>query len=272
MIAILILAQSREGYIGLALTIIVLALIALSPKGRLYSLAGMLIIAIILGILLASHWNSVQSWALGSDLPAGSALSLDTLQVRMEIWSRAIYGIQDFPFTGMGMNVFRKAVSVLYPLFTIPPGRDIGHAHNEFLQAALDLGIPGLIAFIGLYIVAFWMLLSTWRRVRAGERSLSPSFPIADASAKSVGRFSLLDASPFANTDFVKIELLGLGGGLLAHMIWGMTDTIALGARPGFLFWIILGLICGLHQQAQERAETIESIASSKSMDVGLHV
>jgi putative inorganic carbon (hco3(-)) transporter len=74
--------------------------------------------------------------------------------------------IQDFPFTGMGMNVFRKVVPVLYPLFLIGPDIDIGHAHNEFLQAALDLGIPGLIAFLALYIGVFWMLADVWRATR----------------------------------------------------------------------------------------------------------
>ncbi|MBU4225932.1 MAG: O-antigen ligase family protein [Chloroflexi bacterium] len=81
----------------------------------------------------------------------------------MEVWSRAIYGIQDFPFTGMGVNAFRKVVPVLYPLFTVSPDVDIGHAHNEFLQAGLDLGIPGLIAFSALYIGVFWMLADIWK-------------------------------------------------------------------------------------------------------------
>ena len=65
-------------------------------------------------------------------------------------------------FTGMGMDTFRSVVNVLYPLQIISAGspiKDIGHAHNEFLQAALDLGIPGLIAFISIYIVAFTMLV-----------------------------------------------------------------------------------------------------------------
>jgi putative inorganic carbon (HCO3(-)) transporter len=86
----------------------------------------------------------------------------------LEVWSRAIYGIQDFPFTGMGMNAFRKVVPVPYPLFTVSPDVDIRHAHNEFLQAALDLGIPGLIAFITLYIGAFWMLWEIWKNTVVG--------------------------------------------------------------------------------------------------------
>jgi O-antigen ligase len=39
---------------------------------------------------------------------------------------------------------------VLYPLFTVSPDVDLGHAHNEWLQASVDLGLIGLIAFVGL--------------------------------------------------------------------------------------------------------------------------
>ena len=141
-IAILILTQSREGYIGLALTLPVLILIALPPRWRWYSLAILALLAIILGVLLASHWEAVRIWVTGSDLAADPALSLNSLEARLEVWSRAIYGIQDFPFTGMGMNTFRKVVPVLYPLFLIGPDIDIGHAHNEFLAGCAGFGHP----------------------------------------------------------------------------------------------------------------------------------
>jgi hypothetical protein len=29
----------------------------------------------------------------------------------------------------------------------------------------------------------------------------------------------------------------GVGAGLLAHFVYGMTDTVALGAKPGIFFW-----------------------------------
>jgi O-antigen ligase len=124
----------------------------------------------------------------------------------------------------MGMNTFRTVVHVLYPLFTISPDKDIGHAHNEFLQAGLDLGLPGLIAFLGLYIGAFWMLVEIWGK---RERLNQGIFPL----------------------NIQKITVFGLGGGLLAHFIFGLIDAVPLGARSGFLFWISLGLISGLYLQ-----------------------
>ena len=164
--AVFVLTQSRGGYIGLAVTLPLLTLIALPRRWRWYSLIVFVVLAVVLGFVVYSHWEAIRTWVAGSDLASDPALSLNSLEGRLEVWSRAIYGIQDFPFTGMGMNAFRKVVPVLYPLFLVSPDVDIGHAHNEFLQAALDLGIPGLIAFIAVYIIAFWMLADMWKATR----------------------------------------------------------------------------------------------------------
>ena len=240
--AVFVLTQSRGGYISLALTLPLLILIALPRRWRWYSLIPLVVLAILLGFLVASRWEAVRSWVTGSDMAADPALSLSTFEARLEIWSRAIYGIQDFPFTGMGMNAFRKVVPLLYPLFLVSPDKDIGHAHNEFLQAALDLGIPGLIAFIAIYIIAFWMLADIWRNV--------PTFNTCPPG-RTPGRCE-------RSRMMQRATVLGLGGGLLAHMLYGITDAVALGAKPGLLFWMLLGLIAGLYEQTRAR----ESLAA----------
>jgi len=211
------LTQSRSGYLGLALAIPVMLVFGLPGRARWVALGASLLLAIGGLVYLAAG---------PVDILSGSDVQIDTLNGRLEIWSRALYGLQDFPFTGMGMNTFRQVVHILYPLFLISPDIDIAHAHNEFLQAGLDLGLPGLIAFIALYLGAFSMLARiTQRRHLAVE-------------LKRIGN------DPFDPTCLT----LGLGGGLLAHLFYGLTDAIALGAKPGLLFWILLGLIVGLER------------------------
>jgi hypothetical protein len=39
---------------------------------------------------------------------------------------------------------------------------------------------------------------------------------------------------------------LAYGAGLLAHALFGLADAVALGARPGFTMWLLLGLLAGL--------------------------
>ena len=92
----------------------------------------------------------------------------------------------------------------------------MGHAHNELLQAALDLGIPGLVGFLALNIAALGMVVSMLK-MEGAQRLLA----------------------------------LGLLGGLLAHFLFGLLDAIALGAKPGFIFWWLLGMVYGQYFQGQ---------------------
>jgi putative inorganic carbon (HCO3(-)) transporter len=237
---VILLSQSRAGYIGLIITLPLLILIALPPRWRLYYVTILVVLVIVSGIFLGSHWEAVRVWVSGSDLSTSTELSIDSLDGRLELWSRAIYGIQDFPFTGMGMNTFRMILPVLYPLSNIPSQVDFGHAHNEFLQAALDLGIPGLIAFLALYIGCFWMLAEIWRTTR------NPS----------------IENQPWSIV--TRLIALGLGGSLLAHLLYGLLDAVALGAKPGVLFWMLLGLLVGLHQQVQEHWTALDRIVPTR--------
>lgn len=230
---VFLLSQSRGSFLALGLALISILLIVLPSKWRrvLYVTLLLIIGIFVIFLLAIGGWENYISQ---SGLSEQAGFSIDSLKGRVEIWKRAIYGIQDFPITGMGMNTFREVVHVLYPFMQISPDIDIAHAHNEFLQAALDLGIPGLVAFISIYMITFWMLFriwkesSTWKMDRINVQ-------------KSPGR----ESSPSIN--LIQVMVLGLGGGLFAHMLFGMTDAISLGAKPGIFYWMLLGLITSLH-------------------------
>jgi len=221
LVGVLVLTQSRGGWIAAALVLPVTLLTLLQGKRRWAATAILAATTIAAALWIGlSHPHALDPLILGPQEDPGHGTSLETLSARFEIWSRAIYGIQDFAFTGMGMNTFRRVVPVLYPLFTIGPEVDIGHAHNEFLQAALDLGIPGLTAFLAVNFGAFAMLAVSWR-----QRAKLP-FP-----------------EPLS-----RALIIGLGGGLGAHLIYGLTDAVALGAKPGILWWMLLGLIASMYR------------------------
>jgi O-antigen ligase len=169
--------------------------------------------------------------------------ALYTLESRIEIWSRAVSAIRDFAFTGMGMNTFRLLVHRLYPLYTVALGRDIAHAHNLWLQAALDLGVPGLVAYAALWLGAAVMLAGIWRAASESEAA----GPAAKTDGGAAGR-GLADLWP---ASFGHAIAAGLGGGLLSHFVYGLTDAVTLGAKPGVVWWLMLGLIAGLFLQMQ---------------------
>jgi hypothetical protein len=49
-----------------------------------------------------------------------------------------------------------------------------------------------------------------------------------------------------------RLLTIGLFGGLLAHFFFSLTDAVGLGAKPGFLFWWLLAMVCGLYEQPRE--------------------
>jgi putative inorganic carbon (HCO3(-)) transporter len=131
---------------------------------------------------------------------------------RLEVWSRAIFMIQDFPFTGIGMGSFEKLADTLYPLFLVAPGK-IAHSHNLFLQVAVDLGIPGLVAWLAAFLVT---CQSSWMVYQAGRS---------------------------ANENY----LAALGAGLLcaqvALAVHGLTDAVSWGVvRSAPLVWALWGV------------------------------
>jgi len=202
----LVLTQSRSAWLGVAAG----AAVVLWLVGRWGRV--ILIGAVAVGLMGAVLLGPDRLWP-GNSAPAANGqlgtVFNPTLSDRVEIWSRAIYGIQDFSFTGMGLGAFRYVMPVLYPLFTVSPDVDLGHAHNEWLQAGVDLGLIGLIAFVGLQGLALVLAYQAFRR------------PV------SVTAHWLM---------------AGVLAGLVAHSVFGLTDAVALGAKPGVFFWLLLAL------------------------------
>ncbi len=212
---VFILTLSRTAYLALAIAMVILGWLVLPRRWQI----GLAILAIttvvVLGFALSTMDTDTLNQVLFASTSGDASNTLNTMEGRMEIWTRAIECIQDFPYTGMGMNTFRTAVYIVHPPRLFNPDTDIGHAHNEYLQAALDLGVPGLVAFIWLYVSAFILLFKAYRWAATADRDTLP-------------------------------WILGLTGGLIAHFMFGINDAVALGAKPGILFWMLLGLAASI--------------------------
>ena len=206
MLLVLALTKSRGAWIGLAA-----ALLALVWLRWRWGLA-------VLGLVAAgiAVWVARLGWgAVLEALTAHEALS--GLDVRLEIWSRGLYMIQDFPFTGIGMGSYGPLADRLYPFFLQPTG-SIPHAHNLFMQVAVDLGLPGLVAWLVVFTGAGACAWRVWQEGRRrGER-----------------------------------WMWALGAGLIASQIalvvHGLTDATTWGVRPAPLVWALWGLACAAAQ------------------------
>jgi len=206
MMLVLGLTKSRGAWIGLAA-----ALLALVWLRWRWGLAVLGLVAAGLAVWVASlGWGAVLE-----ALTAHEALS--GLDIRLEIWSRGLYMIQDFPFTGIGMGEYGPLADRLYPFFLQPPG-SIPHAHNLFMQVAVDLGLPGLVAWLVVFTGA---AACAWRVWRLGQRQ-------------------------------GESWMWALGAGLIASqvalVVHGLTDATTWGVRPAPLVWALWGLACAAAQ------------------------
>ena len=221
MTGVLVLTQSRAGLLGFGVGMVVVLLLPVRWGRWGLAVAGCLV------VVTAPFWfNPVLNLLGGLGNAAAelggddAALDTATLAGRQEVWSRALYGIQDFIFTGMGLGTFRAIMPVLYPMFTVGPDFDIAHAHNFFLQTALDFGLPGLMALLAMYMVAVVQIVRVWREAQPATAAL-----------------------PLQAT--WRTWAIGLAGCLVAQTVYSQLDAVAMGSKPNFLLWFLFALTFG---------------------------
>jgi len=206
--AVLLLTQSRGALLGAAVATALLLVL------RWRRLAVLLPLLLIIAVFAFSQ-TGIDS--LFDQVGAGGVTH--GIEGRMELWSRGIYALTDFAFTGIGIGTFDLVIPLLYPLFLAGPGAQVGHAHNLFIQVGVDLGFPGLIAFLTLYIDVFVTLAVVLR-----QRQLALPWTLA----------------------------AGAAGGLTAMFVHGLLDVPLWGTKPSFLPWLLIALALGLGLHVRE--------------------
>lgn len=145
---------------------------------------GLAVLACVgLGLLLRSPALVI----LLARLPLGdSAIS------RVDLWQNTLTLIGDYPFTGSGLGVSSMVYSTYIYLLHVPY---FYHAHELFLQIAVEQGLPGLVAFLGLLLTTLYGLLATntWRNSRTLRLLYSTSF----GSLLAFVVYGLLDAEAY---------------------------------------------------------------------------
>ena len=210
--SVLLLTQSRGALVGLAFAVLVMFIL----WNRWFLLA---IPAVILGGLAALGVLGVE-W-LGEFMLSSTATSaVASFEGRLEIWTRALYMIQDFPITGVGLGMFDQIMDLLYPLFMVAPETNIFHPHNMFLSQAVSSGLPGLIGFLALIFLLFVM------------------------AVQSIGLSQREEAWPLA---------MGLLGALVAYLAHGMFDSPTSFIRASAILWILFGLQAALWLHLREQ-------------------
>ncbi|MGJ3239586.1 MAG: O-antigen ligase family protein [Anaerolineae bacterium] len=217
----LIFGQSRFAIAGVMLSLALISWFSLrSWRWRGVAFGGL---ALLLLVQISVMFGLAQPQSAGlSDRDAESVIT------RQAIWQRSAEMMRDYPLAGVGMYMYRTAIqqeAYLIPYYVendlpMPP-----HAHNEWLHIGAEMGVIGLLLFIGMQVTTAWMIWQGWH--------------YGDQLSRTVA--------------------LAMGAGLLAHAVYGVGDTIALWDRLQFVLWWLIGLIgaqytlARYHRTASER-------------------
>ena len=138
--------------------------------------------------------SSVEARPLWLFPDAGAARS-DVLQAGAEM-------LGDHALLGTGPGVYR----LLYPQYSGSYPIEGVDSGNGFLQTAVDMGVPGLLAMAGLVVALVWLLV---RGLRATEGDARRSLVACAGSFSAFATFSLFDAPNGAHGPLVMLAAVG---------------------------------------------------------------
>ena len=203
--ACLILTYSRGAWLSLLAVIGVYGLLC---NRKIFWLFVLLPIAMFLG-----H-DAVLERIMSIMNPTDTSSTL-----RIALWESTIAMIEDKPFFGIGW-VSYWLVYPEYDFFVNNPSIKIFHAHNMYLNIAAEIGIPGLLAFLGIM----------YGHVRL---------------ALSILRNSLESWS-----SGLMLGIIAAFGGIIIN---GLTDYVMFNIQLSMLYWLLNGLIVVVWQQKHQR-------------------
>ena len=138
----------------------------------------------------------------------------DTWELPFEFWTIAITIFKDHPLFGAGIGMYENLYRQYEHLLQFSQtGAKYLHAHNVYLETMAEMGIAGILAFLGTFIVFFKTAFHSIR----------------------------------ATADEYQTILLGLMGTILATLLLGFWGSIiTVGVQGAAMFWFLFGIAAGL--------------------------
>ena len=223
---VLFVTQSRSAWLALSLVLVVLWI----RSWRRFFLSLLLLLVVVMigvGYTSTSQRNAVAQpdpsrccvyhGCVSPQLRTGpleAVITMSSLSAsnRLAYWTSALAELANSPWLGIGINQFHAVDA--------SPPSPAAHAHNIFIQVALDLGVIGLLLYGALLAVLLMR---------------------ADRLARDYSGVAAQIGSA-AGLVLVGVHAFGLG------------DAVVLGARIGLFQWLAAGLIIGAWYTREFRA------------------
>ncbi len=177
--------------------------------------------------LLSLPWVGAFVWLKRDSLILTRLTSFgdSSTSYRLGIWKGVLRMLEDVGLFGIGIG--EEAFKKIYPMYALTGIEAAPHAHNLYLQIAVEMGVFALIAFL-IFIFLF-------------------------------AQFSFSFCKSAMNRSN-KLLSLGIFCGVLALLIQGMTDYVWYNYRVFLLFWMIVGLGVAHVCSAKNTEEEMEDV------------
>lgn len=216
----LLLTANRSAWIGTVVGLLVMGGLVLRYRmrpGRLRFQRHQLVSALVV-VAASAALFLVVSQAGGGIAQRGSTLkSLEkdhNLQERMGSWRAATHMIRERPWFGWGVGTYPVQQALFNPfsrdqaeIFT--RGGLSENAHNSYLQTAAELGLPGVLLYVGIPVAFLVTALRALKPMRRGYRQAT---------------------------------LIGLIAGVVGQMVTAVANPAWEYPECSLFYWFVLGL------------------------------
>ncbi len=144
---------------------------------------------------------------------------------RLPLYKSAILILRDYPLFGVGVGMFEKVLH--FPKYELPENYGIPkelnlHAHNTYLEVAAEMGLLGLLSFLGIIVTFFCKAIKKIRN--PGDMS--------------------------KNTQAI---FIGLSASVFAALVFAFSTTyITVGVNNSCYFWLLFGMAAGMLNKKDE--------------------
>jgi len=230
LILVLYLSQSHGAWLAIATAVLFIAVFSMRDRKTL--LVGAILFVVAAGLVIAVFHTRIISFLLDSHV---NAQGISTTTKRLYLWQTALKMIRDSPWFGYGMDNWLCHYSrntlcyipglkhywiLTNPVTHAPTGLidepDLSHPHNIFLHVWVSVGVFGLLAFIALLVLFFWLFMRVLTHLRSTES----------------GR---------------KLQLqwitIGIGAAMCAALVQGQVDSSFLEQDLAFCFWTLVAAL-----------------------------
>jgi O-antigen ligase len=236
MFVVLFLTHSLGAWIGIAVAALFVLVFSIRSR-KLLLIGGLVVLVLVVGIVAVYHAQLLDYIVNRHADEFGTG----TAAKRIYLWQTALNMIHDSPWLGYGLdnwlchyskNTICDSNLHYYWILQDPTGHPTGlqnepflsHPHNIFLHVWVSIGVFGLLAFVVVLILFYWLFTQIFLALRSFSG---------------------------AHREQLRWMTLGVGAAMLAALVQGQVDSAFLEQDLSFCFWTLVAALLVLRVLSQ---------------------